>query len=112
MPSFAEVASRPDPKTPLGVAIRPFRTPSPCEYAKLWAWFAETKVQSHSNGPLMEPARVTWEMSEKLRFDVLCRWPTLAPSPYRRPVGRPPDDETAETIDKTRQYVALPEVAS
>ncbi len=36
------------PQTPFGVAIRPFRTPSPCEYAKLRAWFSETKVQSHS----------------------------------------------------------------
>ncbi len=51
--------------TPLGVAIRPFRTPSPCEYAKLWAWFTKTEVQSHSNGPAMEPARVKWEMSVK-----------------------------------------------
>jgi hypothetical protein len=47
----------------LEVAIRLFRTPSPCEYAKLWAWFAETKVQSHSNGLATEPARVKWEMS-------------------------------------------------
>jgi len=27
------------------------------EYAKLWAWFAETNVQSHSNGPAKEPVR-------------------------------------------------------
>ena len=32
------------PQDPFGVAIRPFRIPSPCEYAKLWAWFVETKV--------------------------------------------------------------------
>ncbi len=63
MPGFAEVASRPDPKTPSGVAIRPFRTPSPCEYAKLWAWFTEAEVQSHSIGPAMEPAKVKWVMS-------------------------------------------------
>ena len=38
-------------------------TPSPCEYAKLWAWFTEMDVQSISNGPAMELARVKWEMS-------------------------------------------------
>ena len=50
-------------KRPFGGRNSSFRTPSRCEYAKLWAWFAKTELQSHSKGSAMEPAKVKWEMS-------------------------------------------------
>ncbi len=61
--SFIE--ARPDrtPRSVRGPQFGRFQTPSPCEYAKLWARFAAMDVQSHSNGLAMEPARVKWEMS-------------------------------------------------
>ncbi len=47
---------------------------SKCEHAKVWAWFVETKVQLHSNGPAMEPARVKWRMSTGYPFsDMLAK---------------------------------------
>ncbi len=55
------------PQDPFGGLNSAVSDPSPCEYTKLWAWFAETEIQSHSNGPAMEPARVKWEMSVNSR---------------------------------------------
>ena len=38
---------------------------------------------------------------------VLNRWPMLAPPPHRRPVGRPPDDETARSLTKQLPFSIL-----
>ena len=42
----------------------------------MWAWFTEMDVQSTSNGPAMELARVKWEMSvgEVLAGHTLYDW--------------------------------------
>jgi len=73
-PRFAE--ARPDRTQDLFGGRNPaVSDPTPVRVRQMWAWFTEMDVQSISNGPAMDPARIKWEMSVHLRCGPVTRSP-------------------------------------